>query len=155
VPEAVPICRSIKTNGKGKQALGFDEAATVIAQALAIPHQAAGMLLYGLAATGNVRTLDDELDPIDEDKCTISELGGSIAYVSAEDIRRWLGDWSVVSQPSHRETVIAAMLPRTVPWKQFCNDVRNACRGWKAKGKPALGFGDKQIQRIVKNLRQR
>jgi hypothetical protein len=39
--------------------------------------------------------------------------------------------------------------------KQFCDDVRNACRGWKAKGKPALGFGDKQIQRIVKNLRQR
>jgi hypothetical protein len=60
----------MKTNGKGKQALSFHEAGTEIAQALAIPHQAAGMLLYGLAATGNVRTLDDELDPIDEDKCT-------------------------------------------------------------------------------------
>jgi hypothetical protein len=145
----------MKTNGKGKQALGFDEAATVIAQALAIPHQAAGMLLYGLAATGNVRTLDDELDPIDEDKCTISELGGSIAYVSAEDVRRWLGECAFVPEPSYREAMIAAMLPRTVPWKQFCNDVRNACGGWTAKGKPASGFGDKQIQRIVKNLRLR
>jgi hypothetical protein len=145
----------MRTNGKGEQALIFMEAGIEIAQALAIPDGAAAMLLYGLAATGNVRTLDDELDPIDEDKCTISELGGSIAYVSAEDVRRWLGEWSFVSQPSHREAVIAAMLPRTVPWKQFCNKVRNACGGWTTKGKPASGFGDKEIQRIVKNLRQR
>jgi hypothetical protein len=113
------------------------------------------MLLYGLATTGNVRTLDDELQAIDEDKCTISELAGSIAYISAKDVRRWLGGWSFVPEPSHREAVIAAMLPRTVPWKQFCNDVRNACGGWTTKGKPASGFGDKQIQRIVKTLRQR
>jgi hypothetical protein len=145
----------MKTNGRGEPALSFMEAETEIAQALAIPGRAAAMLLYGLAATGNVRTLDDELDPIDEDKCTISELGGSIAYVSAEDVRRWLGEWAFAPQPSYREAAIAAMLPRTVPWKQFCTDVRNACGGWTAKGKPASGFGDKQIQRIVKNLRQR
>ena len=82
VAEAVPISRSMKTNGKGEQALSFREAGTEIAQALAIPHRAAAMLLYGLAATGNVRTLDDELDPIDEDKCTISEIRGAASHMS-------------------------------------------------------------------------
>jgi hypothetical protein len=58
-----------------------------------------------------------------------------------------------------REQVIQALIdeglspPRNIQWKLFCDRVRNECNGWLVPGKPALGFSDKQIQRVVKELR--
>jgi hypothetical protein len=64
-------------------------------------------------------------------------------------------------RPSRREAVIAAMIaegvipPDTIEWKEFYKRVRDECNGWRGKGKPAWGFGDKQIKRIVGDLRDK
>jgi hypothetical protein len=42
--------------------------------------------------------------------------------------------------------------PRNIKWKPFYKKVRDECNGW-IDDRPALGFGDKQIQRVVKELR--
>ena len=139
--------------------LTMDEAATEIAQALNLHSEAAAMTLYGLCATGNVRWLDGAGEVIDEDKCTIANFNHKPVLVMADDVRHWLTVWSKAPQPSRREAVIAAMIaegqipPRTINWKMFFKRVRDECNGWLPDGRPAQGFGDKQIQRIVKELR--
>jgi hypothetical protein len=85
----------MKANGKRQQAwLPFNEAVTEIAQALNIKDKAAVMTLYGLVATGNVGAIDIQLEIIDAEKYKITEFEGSIAFVSANDVRHWLGEWS-------------------------------------------------------------
>jgi len=135
--------------------LTMDEAATEIAQALNLHSEAAAMMLYGLCATGNVRWLDGAGEVIDEDKCTIANFNHKPVLVMADDVHHWLTVWSKAPQPSRREAVIAAMIPRKIPWKKFCDEVRGKCNGWLPDGRPAPGFGDKQIQRIVKDLRSK
>jgi hypothetical protein len=116
------------------------------------------MTLYGLCATGNVGSVTDELEIIDGEECTIEELEGSLAFVSASDVRHWLTEWSPAPQPLKRDAVIEAKLQagaipgRNIPWKKFCDEIRDECNGWGAKGKPAWGFSNKQIQRHVKDL---
>jgi len=90
--------------------LTFSEAATEIAQALNIKREAAEMTLYGLCATGNVGSVTDELEIIDGEECTIEELEGSLAFVSASDVRHWLTEWSPAPQPLKRDAVIEAKL---------------------------------------------
>jgi hypothetical protein len=137
--------------------LTIDDAAAEIADALNIRHEAAMMTLYGLCATGNVRCLNDQGEVIDEDECTIGDFNGKPKLVIASDVRNWLSEWSQRPQPSRREAVITAMIakgvnpPRNISWKEFCKRVRDECNGWVGN-RPALGFGDKQIQRIVKDL---
>jgi hypothetical protein len=149
-----------KATQRKNEALTFSEAATEIANALNIRHEAATMTLYGLCATGNVRWLDDGLDIVDEDECTISSFAGKPALVIASDVRSFLTDWSPDPLPTKRETVISAMLaeglnpPRNISWKKFCDQVRDKCNGWIGK-RPALGFSQKQIQRIVNDLRSK
>jgi hypothetical protein len=152
------IVRRIKVK-RPSNPLTIDDAATEIANALNIKIEAAMMTLYGLCATGSVRWLNSE-GVIEEDECTIGNFEGKPKFVIPSDVRSWLGDWSQGPQPSRREAVIAAMIaegvnpPRTISWKKFCNDVRDACNArLDAKGRAPFGFGDKQIQRIVKDLR--
>jgi len=141
----------------------FDQATSEIAQALKIKYEAAAMTLYGLCATGNVRWLNEQGTVAEEDKCTIAEFYGqkTPAFVVADDVRHWLTQWSPDPLPDQRWDVIRKMLaednpPRTISWKEFCDRVRYECNGWIKTGgelKPRPGFSQKQIQRIVKDLR--
>jgi hypothetical protein len=140
--------------------LSFSNAASEIADALNIKHEAATMMLYGLCATGEVRWWNAE-GLIDEDECTVADFGNKPKRVSADDVRHCLGEWSEGPQRSGRRAVISAMIaegvvpPDTIEWTTFCKRVRDECNGWRAKGKPAWGFGDKQIRRIVTDLRDK
>jgi hypothetical protein len=126
---------------------GVDE----IVNALSIPSAVAQITLIGLIATGNVRMRD--LDPED---CKLADVERA-EFVSATDIAEWLREYAAPLK--ERDAVIAKLIrnganpPRTHSWKDFSNDVRNQCDGWRAKGKPAWGFGDRQIQRAVKALK--
>ena len=133
-----------------------------LAQAFTLPSAVAAMMLDGLIATGNVRARDKNDDLIDLDECSIGGLEGKAELVAANELRDWLRVHSTLPQGSQIRRVITRKLregfnpPRTIPWKSFCNDVRNECNGWVgngAKRRPAHGFGDKQIQRAVNGLR--
>src|SRR5262245_6726284 len=146
-----------KSKDDPRPTLTFDQAASEIAQALKIEHEAAAMMLYGLCATGNVGCVNDQGEIIDYDECTIAAFSGASirASVVAGDVRPYLTKWSTGPLPHQRAAVIQAMLPRTISWKEFCNQVRDKCNGWIKTGgepKPQQGFSQKQIQRIVKDL---
>jgi hypothetical protein len=138
-----------------------EEAAKEIEEALRIPYEAAMTTLYGLCATGNIRWVDGTGEVVEEDQVTIAEFSGKVAYIVADDVRFQLVRWSPQPQQSQRDRVIVRLLaeghnpPRSIKWKPFCDLVRNNCNGWLKAGAPAFGFGDKQIQRIVKELRSK
>jgi hypothetical protein len=157
------IVGRIKTKAKRPtiHPITIHEAAAEIADALNIKIEAAMMTLYGLCATGNVRWLNAE-GVVDEDECTISDFGGKPKQVIADDVRSFLAEWSQGPQPSRRNEVITALIaggvnpPRTISWKEFCKVVRDECGArLDAKGRAPFGFGDKQIQRIFKDLRKK
>ena len=154
------LSRAKRRDPGSEPTLTFSEAAAEIARALGIGSEAAAMTLYGLCATGNVQCLNDQSEVIDED-CTIAELHRSPPRaVIASDVLPFLTDWSPDPLPHKREGVIRQLLaaynpPRNISWKQFCGLVRERCNGWIGVGRPAHGFGDKQIQRIVKDIRAR
>jgi hypothetical protein len=152
-----------KSKDDPRPRLTFADAATEIAQALRIKHEAAAMTLYGLCATGNVLCLNDQGEVLEPDECNVRELCGA-AFVIADGIRSFLTDWSPDPRPEKRKGVIRALFdeghnpPRTIEWEPFCCQVRDKCNGWLPKGKNpkariAPGFSVKQIQRIVKDLR--
>jgi hypothetical protein len=136
------------------------KAAHEIADALDIRNnEAASMLLYGLCATGDVRWVDGSGKIIDWDAVTVADFRDKPVYISADDVRDHLLRWSPDPQPKKRADAISKLIkkglspPRNIPWKRFCDLVRDACKGWGKAGKPAFGFSDKQIQRAVKALR--
>jgi hypothetical protein len=165
----------VTTNGKDKIAaiisrlpktgprprIPFHEAASEIAASLNITFEAATMTLYGLCATGNVHWVDDSGEVVEEHELTVANFSSKPAFVVADDVRSCLADWSPQPQRSQRDRVISGLLveghnpPRNIKWKPFCDLVRDKCNGWLKAGKPALGFGDKQIQRAVKELRSK
>jgi hypothetical protein len=149
---AAAIVGRMKKKGTSSETLTIDKAATEIADALNIKHEAATMMLYGLCATGHIRCLNNQGELIEA-----IDIEGKPAFFRASDVRPFLTEWSEGPQPSRREAVISAMIDeRTISWKKFCNDVRDACNArLDAKGRPPFGFGDKQIQRIVKDLRDK
>jgi len=160
-PTSAVVSRMIAKRRKNHTAAGvstalacwsFKTAADEIAQALNITYDAAMMTLYGLAATGNVRFLDDDGKVVEEDECTISEFASKARFFVAEDVRHWLKELSPLPQLKQRDIEIEKRLPRRIPWKPFCDEIRDACNGWRAPGMPAWGFGDKQIKRLVKDL---
>jgi hypothetical protein len=136
----------------------FHHAAKEIADALNIKYEAATMTLFGLCATGNVRWVDDSGEVIDDEAVTVAKFGGKVAFVIADDVRHHLAEWSAQPLRSHRDQVIEKLIaedhrpPRSIDWKSFYKLVRDDCRGWLADGRPAHGFGDKQIQRAFKDL---
>ena len=128
-----------------------------IAKALNVPREIAGMVLYGLIATSTVRSCDDQTNLIDGDECTLTDLGGKPTFVDANDLREWLRDNVGAPLREQRDIEIRKRLPRTVPWDEFCDSVRDTCNGWrdKKKRKAGWGFGDKQIKRIANALMER
>jgi hypothetical protein len=135
----------------------FAQAVTEVIEAFGLPGDAASVMLFGLIATGQVRALDKAGQFIDLDSCTIAELEGKPKSVSANELRGWLREWSA-APTTDRARVIADKLRsgeipgRNITWKEFCDDVRSKCNGWRDKGKPNWGFGDKQIKRICNHL---
>jgi len=136
-----------------------------LVRAFNLPSDVASMLLHGLVATGTVHALGKDGELIDFDQCTIADLEGKVRSVSVDELRDWIGEHSALPQGSQgRDRLIEKKLkaridpPRTIKWKEFNNAIRDECGGWignGAKRKPAWGFSDKQIQRAVKDLRQR
>jgi hypothetical protein len=126
----------MKPNGKRRQNwVSFHNGVAEITDTMRIPNEAASMLLYGLCATGNVRCLNDQLDFIDPDECTLTEFSAAGAFIAVNDLRHFLAEWSSAPQPSLINVEIAKRLPRRIPWKQFCNEIRDACNGWRGPGK--------------------
>jgi hypothetical protein len=144
------------------EVLGYTDAANEITRSLNIHYDAAVALLCGMCATGRVRWIDDKGDLVDEEECTLAAFAGDRHpfRVAADDVRHCLTRWSHDPLPARREEVIAKLMvelnpPRKTKWKPFCDRVRDDCNGWLKPGVPAPGFGDKQIQRIVKDLRSK
>jgi hypothetical protein len=137
----------------------FDKGASEIAEALQIPYAAAEITLYGLCATGDVRWIDVSGAMVEEDELTVANFSGKPALIDIDDVRACLVEWSPDPQPKRRGQVISTLLaegrnpPRNIKWKPFCDLVRDKCNGWFEPGKPAPSFGDRQIQRAVKDLR--
>jgi hypothetical protein len=153
--------RMIKAK-RSSEPLPFSKAVTEIAQALNIEDEPASMMLYGLCATGNVRWLNGQGEVVEEDECTIADFNHKPKFVIASDVRSFLADWSQGPLPSRREAVIDALIaeglnpPRNIKWKEFYKRVRDACNArLDGKGRLPFGFSDKQIQRIVKDLRSK
>jgi hypothetical protein len=116
-------------------------AATELARALKISHDAAMMTLYGLCASDNITMLNSQRERVDVEECTIANLDQSVAFVSATELRSWLNECAPGPQAGQRDAVIEKLLqtmnpPRDCYWKEFCDAVRDACHGWRAKGKP-------------------
>jgi len=135
--------------------IGFGTAWDEIMLALNVSSQVAEMLLNGLVATGNVRA-----DGIDIDECKIVEFQGKATLVSGLELREWLSEVSRSPRRRNaRDQMILSKLAEgiipgnTIPWKKFCDSIRDGCNGWFSKGKPAMSYGDKAIQRAVNKLR--
>jgi hypothetical protein len=142
--------------------ISISTALTEVRGAFGISAGAAEVMLNGLVATGNVLALDEAEEVIDLDECRITELEEKPRWISATELRDWLREHSVRPM-ADRDRVIAEKLRsgqvpgRNIDWKAFCDDVRDKCNGWlsKSKGTTAWGFGDKQIKRIVIDLRSK
>jgi hypothetical protein len=134
-----------------------------LTQAFNLSNDVAAMLLDGLIATGNVRALDRDGELIDIDNCPVADLEGKAKSIAANELRDWISAHSTLPQgPQARDRLIAQKLgeginpPRNIPWKKFCDDIRDGCGGWivtDGKRVPTRGFSDKQIQRAVKDLK--
>ena len=167
IKPSAAIMERVRANRRPRTKADFELISRIVAQdeltqAFTLPSAVAAMLLDGLIATGNIRALDKDEKLIDVDECTIADLEGKAELVAANEFRDWLREHSTLPQGSQARRVITRKLreginpPRTIPWKSFCNDVRNECNGWVgngAKRRPAHGFSDKQIQRAVNDLR--
>ena len=132
--------------------INFANAVGEIAKALSLPSEIAQATLFGLIATGEIRA-SDRTDLIDLDECTIAEIQGRAAFVVAGELREWLRDHSTAPSANIRDAEIRKRLPRRMNWKDFGNEIRDACPGgWIGKHRPGMGFSLKQIQRRVKEL---
>ena len=143
--------------GEETQWLSFNDAVAALARELTQPHAVAEALMCGLCATNEIRCTDKGGRFIDPD----TEPMGYAArpcHISETDFATWLHQNNLISSTRDdeiRRRLRASERPgQNTPWKEFCDGVRNRCRGWKKKGVPNRGFGDKQIQRIVNAIRQ-
>lgn len=125
--------------------LAIDRAEDEIVKALAVHRGVAGTILFGLIATGNVHAADGKRREIDLDETTIVELEGRPVYVAERGFREWLREHSTLPQTGQRELAIRNKLNnggawpgKTIPWKEFCNAIRDECNGWLAKP-PSVG----------------
>jgi hypothetical protein len=143
--------------GDETQWLYFDDAVAALARELTQPYAVAQALMCGLCATGEIRCASKGYVFIDPD---IEPMGGAArpCHISKTDFGDWLHENNLISSTRDdeiRRRLRAGERPgQNTPWKEFCGGVRERCRGWKKKGVPTRGFGDKQIQRIVDAIRQ-
>ena len=68
------------------------------------------LTLHGLCAAGNVRSYNDQFEIIDTEEITVSDFEGRPVYVSVEDVRHNLAQWSRAPSSNIRDKVIATML---------------------------------------------
>jgi hypothetical protein len=144
--------------------LDFYSAVQEIKDAFNISTDAAVMTLCGLCATAHTICRNKQGEIIEPGECPMGDLSTDKFYpaeVSQNDLRDWITAQSSAPQRKHRDAVIAEMLQdgtirRNTSWKDIYKLVRDRCNGWIVTGgeqKPDKGFGDKQIQRIVNQLR--
>jgi hypothetical protein len=140
--------------------LDFNAAYQEIMARLALPADAATALLYGLCVTGKVLCRTTEGVIIDPDETTMGNVVATLDAVSETDFRDWLRGVCNASSPRDDEIKrrfrAGEMPPDNIEWNPFCDGVRDNCNGWRGKGRGRArwGFGDKQIKRRVKELRQ-
>jgi hypothetical protein len=143
--------RRVGMRQRKQEWLPYADACDEIMQTLKVRREAALMMLYGLCATSNIRWCGKDFED-----CSIESLEERLAFVGASDLRHYLNSTARAPQVTQRDAVIEKKLLtvdlRKISWKEFCDSVRDDCDGWRAKGKPAWGFGDRQIKRVVKEL---
>lgn len=144
--------------------LPFYMAVEEIAQAFAVNPDMASMTLYGLCASGEVRSRAKEGGGISPARWAGGEVwdGSDLPAitVSASDLRYWLSsqagpERAMLDQEITKRLRNGQNPPRNILWKQFYDEVRDACNGWKNADRKehGYGFGDKTIQRAVNRLR--
>src|SRR5262249_35925419 len=95
---------------------------------------------------------------VDEDEVTLAKFSGEVVFVNTTDVREQLAEWTARPQPDLLKTKIGKMIAdgivpgHNANWKAICKELRDKCNGWLGDGRPARGFGDRQIQRIFKEL---
>jgi hypothetical protein len=74
-----------------------------------------------------------------------------------KDVDAWLSQQAGCRDAAIRRLLAEGVIPPTnIPWKQFCDLVRDECNGW-AKGlsvRPAWGFNDRTIKDTVGRVKQ-
>lgn len=135
--------------------LDFLKATMTIATTLKVPNELGKLILLGLCASGEIRyRCGDQI--IEWGEIPVGEFAPT--HVCAEDLLEWFEGYGSRStiETAISERLVSGVVPgRTISWKEFCDNVRNACNGWDAKGKPTRGFSDKNIQRIVNEIRRK
>ena len=71
--------------------IGITKARPEVMEAFGLSYEAASMVIYGLIASGHVRALDETLEFIDLDVCTIAELEGKPRWVGVATTCLWSG----------------------------------------------------------------
>jgi hypothetical protein len=139
--------------------LAWGKAADEIAEALNLQWEPALTLLHGPCATNLVRWLDRQGEIVDEFEYVLAKFGTeAVAFVNTTDLREQLAEWSRRPQPELLKARIVKMIAdgvvpgRTRKWKEIFRELRDSCNGWLGDGRPARGFGDRQIQRVFKEL---
>lgn len=102
-------------------------------------------------APNDWRERQPDHDGPDTDGCQV------IVMVNEDDFRHWLNAEPKPAADNRRDAVIRGLLetgkrpPDNISWKEFCKKVRDLSGGW-IKDKPAHGFSEKQIKRVVKMI---
>src|SRR5215510_8617889 len=99
-------------------------------------------------APGEWRSREVDYGGPDRDGCRIEVM------INEDDFRHWLKQQGIA--PSPRDAAVVKVLkagrpPNKISWKEFCDRVRDDADGWVGD-RPAFGFSDKQIRRVVKAL---
>ena len=87
-----------------------------------------------------------------------SDGSRTVVKLQKEQFEDWLKEGA--RPTNQRDEAIQNLLangripPTKISWKEFCGLVRDNAQGWEAKDKPAHGFSNKQIGRVVARLKQ-
>jgi hypothetical protein len=75
-----------------------------------------------------------------------------------KDVDAWLSQQAGCRDAAIRRLLAEGVIPPTnIPWKQFCDRVRDECNGWMGEGSertPAWGFNDRTIKDTVGRVKQ-
>jgi len=151
--------RALRNSSKAPEWITLNIAIGKVAEALRFHGDLAEAILFGLIASENLRAGNAKGELLNNAEVTISDLYPNLAFVSHSDLQDWLREHSNLPLTRDRDNVIAELLTegkvpaRTIPWKDFDDEVRDRCNGWLGKGpkrRPARGFEHRTIQRSVK-----
>jgi hypothetical protein len=75
-----------------------------------------------------------------------------------KDVDAWLSQQAGCRDAAIRRLLAEGVIPPSnIPWKQFCDRVRDECNGWMGEGSertPAWGFNDRTIKDTVGRVKQ-